>query len=293
MPGIWLALGAYVLWGCFPLYFYHLSHVSPPEILANRIVWSLAMTLIFTLIVGRMTDLWRLLGQSQGMFWLAVSAQLLAGNWLLFIWAVGQQRAVEASLGFFITPLVSLLLGWLILKERLHPLQGVAAVIAASAILWEMFSLGHLPWVSLGLAFSFGLYGLVRKQFPVDALNGLTVETLWMTPMALIWLGWIWSQGEYQLALGSEMKTSVMLLLLGVVTAVPLLLYNAATKRLDLSLVGFIMYINPTLQFLIAVFVLQETSPPQRMVTFLLIWIALAFFVAGLWRRTRTYRKIV
>jgi chloramphenicol-sensitive protein RarD len=286
MQGLWLALAAYVIWGCFPLFFSLLSSVAAGEVLAHRVIWSLLATLLIILLLKRRQALWQLLHQPRALAWLALSALLIASNWLIFIWSVGQQRVLEASLGYFMTPLVSLVLARILLKEKLHIWQALAGWLAAAAVLWELYSLGSLPWIPLSLALTFGFYGLVRKQQPVDGMLGLTVETLWMLPVAMVWLGWMLWAGQ-NLQFGESMQLSLLLMASGVVTATPLLLFAAAAQRLDLSVVGFIMYVNPTMQFLSAVLILNEDYPPQRLITFALIWAAMLLFMWGLWQARR------
>lgn len=285
MQGLLLAIAAYAIWGGFPLFFHYLSHVSATEVLAHRIIWSLLATLLIGILLGHWRSLIRLIINKQQMAWLAVSSLLIAVNWLIYIWAVSEQRVLEASLGYFITPVMSLLLARLVLKERLHKLQVAAAVFAVIAILWELISLGALPWVGLSLSIAFALYGLIRKMHPVDGLNGLTAECLWLIPLTVIWLGgqaWL-VPGE--LAFGSDNFTTSMLVSAGLITALPLVLFAMAAKRADLSVVGFFMYLNPTLQFLIGVFVLHEAYPPERLVTFILIWIGMLLFIVGMWQQ--------
>lgn len=287
MHGLLLAIAAYAIWGGFPLFFHYLSHVSATEVLAHRIIWSLLATLLIGILLGRWRSLTRLIINKQQMAWLAVSSLLIAVNWLIYIWAVSEQRVLEASLGYFITPVMSLLLARLILKERLHKLQATAAVFAVIAIIWELVSLGALPWVGLSLSIAFALYGLIRKMHPVDGLNGLTAECLWLIPLTLIWLGWQAWLVPGPLAFGSDSFTTGMLVSAGLITALPLVLFAMAAKRADLSVVGFFMYLNPTLQFLIGVFVLHEAYPPERLITFALIWIGMLLFIAGMWQQRK------
>ncbi|SFX01733.1 EamA family transporter RarD [Marinospirillum alkaliphilum] len=286
MQGLWLAVAAYVIWGCFPLFFSLLNSVAAGEVLAHRVIWSLLATLLIILLMKRRQQLWQLLQQPRALGWLAVTSLLIGSNWLIFIWSVGQQRVMEASLGYFMTPLVSLVLARILLKEKLHIWQALAGWLAAAAVLWELYSLGSLPWIPLSLALTFGFYGLVRKQQPVDGMLGLTVETLWMLPVAMMWLGWMLWAGQ-NLQFGESMQLSLLLMASGVVTATPLLLFAAAAQRLDLSVVGFIMYINPTMQFISAVLILNEDYPPQRLITFALIWAAMLLFMWGLWQARR------
>lgn len=285
MHGLLLAIAAYGIWGGFPLFFHYLSHVSATEVLAHRIIWSLLATLLIGILLGRWRNLIRLIINKKQMAWLAVSSLLIAVNWLIYIWAVSDQRVLEASLGYFITPVMSLLLARLILKERLHKLQAAAAVLAVLAIIWELISLGALPWVGLSLSIAFALYGLIRKMHPVDGLNGLTAECLWLLPFTLIWFGWQAWFLPGDLAFGGDDFTTWMLVGAGLITALPLVLFAMAAKLADLSVVGFFMYLNPTLQFLIGVFVLHEAYPPERLITFVLIWIGMLLFIAGMWQQ--------
>ncbi len=291
MQGLVLAVLAYSIWGIFPLFFSYLNHVSPVEVLSHRIIWSLVATFSLGLMLQRGRLLVKALQDKKTLIWLGVSSLLIAVNWLVYIWAVGQHRVLEASLGYFIMPVVSLLMGRLILKEALHPLQAWAGVLAAVAVLWELWSFGALPWVGVVLSFAFAFYGLVRKVHPIDGLNGLTIETLWLLPLALGFVGWQLLSADSQMGFGLDNTTTTLLIVSGFLTALPLVLFAMATSRINLSIVGFIMYINPTIQFLIGVFVLNEHFPPERMVTFILVWIALFLFVAGLWQQLRQKRS--
>lgn len=289
MQGLLFAIAAYVIWGCFPLLFSYLSSVSPLEVLSHRILWSLAATFIVGLLLGRGRKLLQTFADKQLLMWLALSSLLITVNWLIYIWAVANQRVLEASLGYFITPVMSLLLARWLLKEQLHPLQAWAGILATIAIVWEWLSLGSLPWVGLSLSLAFALYGLIRKKHPVDGVNGLTLETLWVAPFALLWLFWQTASPEHTLAFGHSTALSLLLVSSGLLTALPLVLFAMAASRIDLSVVGFIMYVNPTIQFLIGVFVLNESYPPQRLVTFAFIWIAMLLFLAGLWQKRKQY----
>lgn len=292
MQGLTLAVLAYSIWGIFPLFFSYLNHVSPVEVLSHRIIWSLVATFSLALILGRGRLLRKALEEKTTLIWLGVSSLLIAVNWLVYIWAVGQHRVLEASLGYFIMPVVSLLMGRLILKEALHPLQAWAGVVAAIAVLWELWSFGALPWVGVVLAFAFAFYGLVRKVHPIDGLNGLTIETLWLLPLAAGFVGWQTLSQPSDMGFGLDTSTTVLLICSGFLTALPLVLFAMATRRINLSIVGFIMYINPTIQFLIGVYVLNEHFPQERLVTFILVWLALLLFVAGLWRQLRQNRAV-
>lgn len=285
MYGLIFAIAAYVIWGSFPLYFSYLNSVSAVEVLSHRILWSLLATLLVGLLLGRGRKLIRTFADRKLLLWLALSSLLIAINWLIFIWAVSQHRVLEASLGYFITPVMSLLLARWLLKEQLHPLQAWAGVLATIAVLWEWISLGKLPWVGLSLALAFALYGLIRKKHPVDGVNGLTIETLWLAPLALLWILWQASNSDYNLAFGDTSQLTLLLIGSGLLTALPLVLFAMAATRIDLSVVGFIMYINPTIQFVIGVYVLKEAYPPERLITFGIIWVALVLFIAGMWKK--------
>lgn len=287
MYGLIFAIAAYVIWGSFPLYFSYLNSVSAVEVLSHRILWSLLATTVVGLLLGRGRKLIKTFADKKLLLWLALSSLLIALNWLIFIWAVSQHRVLEASLGYFITPVMSLLLARWLLKEQLHPLQAWAGILATIAVLWEWLSLGSIPWVGLSLALAFALYGLIRKKHPVDGVNGLTIETLWLAPVALMWILWQATNVDYNLAFGESSQLTLLLIGSGFLTALPLVLFAMAASRVDLSVVGFIMYINPTIQFVIGVFVLKESYPPERLITFAIIWIALIFFIAGMWKKHR------
>jgi len=282
--GLILAVTAYTIWGFFPLYFSYLNSVSSVEVLAQRIIWSLVATLTIGLLLGYGKKLLIALKDKKLVSWLGLSALLISINWLVYIWAVGHNRVIEASLGYFISPVVSLILARIFFKERLHPLQTWAGVIASIAILWEFIALGQLPWVSIILAFAFALYGVVRKHCSVDGISGMTIETIWLLAPALLWISWQSVETSNSLQFGSEYTITFLLIGVGFLSALPLVLFAMATRRIDLSVVGFIMYINPIMQFLIGVFVLEESYPPERLFTFALIWFALLLFTMGLFK---------
>ncbi|MDC9725685.1 MAG: EamA family transporter RarD [Gammaproteobacteria bacterium] len=286
--GLLLAITAYSIWGFFPLYFSYLNSISSFEVLAQRIIWSLVATLSIGLLLGYGNKLLAAFKNIKLIGWLGVSALLIAINWLVYIWAVGQHQVTEASLGYFISPVVSLILARIFFKDNLHPLQVWAGIIATIAILWEFISIGQLPWVSLVLAFAFALYGVVRKHCVIDGINGMTIETMWLLPLALLWIDWQSSSASASLSFGTDNTLTLLLIGVGFVSALPLVLFAMATRRIDLSVVGFIMYINPIMQFLIGIFVLKEPYPPERLITFALIWLALLLFTIGLMSLRKT-----
>jgi chloramphenicol-sensitive protein RarD len=289
LAGIGFGLLAYGIWGFFPLYFRQLSHVPPMDVLSNRAAWA-------CLFVGLLLTLGRRWGKVLAVFrrprqlaMLALAALLVGSNWLVFLWAVANQQVVASSLGYFLTPLVNVMLGLLVLKERLNRLEWVSVGLALAAIANEIAVLGSLPWVSLFLAATFGSYGLVRKQVPVDAISGLWLETLAMLPVCLLYAWWMGQTGHTVFGAGG-LSTVALLAGAGVLTALPLMAFAAATQRLDLATVGMLMYINPTMQFLTAVFIFDEPFQPARLVSFGLIWGGLFVFSWSMWEKVRDRR---
>lgn len=278
--GLVYGLTAYTIWGLFPWYFHLLIQVDPWQVLTQRIIWSFLFVSVIVLLLRHWTPIKAALTQSKILLGLCLSSLLIAANWLIFIWAVGQDRVVESSLGYFITPLVSVLLARIFLKESLDFYRLTAVILALMGVLWLILQLGLIPWVSLSLAASFGFYGLVRKTVPVDSLTGLWIETGILLPFALIWWIWLETQGQSQL-LSEGLQTTSLLIFLGALTAIPLLLFASAAKRLSLTTVGFMMYINPTMQFLTAIYWLKEPFSQQQLIAFLFIWVALVVFSIG------------
>lgn len=291
--GLWFGFGAYLLWGAMPLYFIAMAPASPFEIVAFRVLFSL----VFCLILLTVTRGWRrflaLFRDARLLGIMAVAGVLIYVNWQVYVIATTTGHVIEAALGYFMNPLVTVLLGVLVLRERLRPAQWVAMAISVIAVLVIAVGYGSFPWISLALAFSFGFYGLVKSRMGgrMDAVAGLTLETLWLTPLAVVQLVVVGSL--VGLTFGTEGPGHALILAsAGVVTAVPLLLFAGAARRLPLSIVGFIQYLTPFLQFLVGAFVLGEEMPLERWVGFALVWTALAIFsvdlVAGERRRRRT-----
>jgi chloramphenicol-sensitive protein RarD len=289
--GMLAALFAFVVWGLAPLYFRALGSVPPFEIVAHRLLWSalfLAGLLAFVPLTGGFARA-RAVWQQPRLLALLVLTSLLTGsNWLVFIWAIDAGRLLEASLGYFISPLVSVALGALFLGERLRPLQALAVAIACAGVAWRVWQLGSLPWIPLFLAGTFGVYGLLRKRAPIDAVSGLFVETVLVAPLALAWLGWLHHQGS--LAFGGGGVTDWLLPLTGVITAVPLMMFAVGARRLPLATVGFLQYIAPSLNFLVAVLLFREPFDTTQLVGFALIWLALAVYSADMLRAARATR---
>ncbi len=276
---------AYSMWGVFPLFFHLLRDVPSTEVLLHRVIWSFIFVMVIILLSGQKQRVFQALRNPDLVKGLFFSSMLVTVNWLIYIWSVAQERVLESSLGYFLTPLVSVFLARVFLKEQLDQSRKIAIILAALGILWLIFSLGYLPWVSLSLAISFGLYGLVRKQLEVDTVTGLTLESGIMLPLAMGYWGFLLWQGDSFFYLAGS-RITMLLMVSGVVTALPLLFFASATKKLSLSAIGFMMYINPTLQFVIAVFILNESFDENQLIGFAFIWCALFVFSFGSLRKS-------
>ena len=285
--GILFALSAYGMWGLFPIYFKSVASVSPFEVLSHRIIWSVIFMALFIAASGRWQELMRNIRQKRLLLNLTVSAILISINWVVFIWSVGQGHILDTSMGYFINPLVSLLLGMVILGERLRIIQWLAVLMAVAGVAYQLILLGSLPWVALVLACSFGTYGLLRKQIVVDPFSGLLIETLILSPFALLYLFWLTQHNEL-VFLSESVHMSGLLVAAGIVTSVPLICFAAGARRLTLTINGLLMYITPSLTFILAVVVYDEPLHPDRLVTFALIWTGLILFTAeGVWQSTK------
>jgi chloramphenicol-sensitive protein RarD len=274
--GVAAAAAAYLAWGLFPLYFHALQGVPAGEVLAHRVAWSALFMAALVTALRRWPTVLEQLKRPGAMKTLTASALLISTNWLVYIWSVQSGRVLEASLGYFITPLVSVLLGVVFLREPLSRRQVVAVALAAAGVLWMVLRVGRVPWVALTLAASFGLYGLLRKQVPVDAVAGLLAEVAVLAPLAVGWLLWLTWRGVGHL--GSAPRVTALLILTGVVTAVPLLLFAMGVRRLSLATAGLLLYLNPTTQFALAVWRFGETFTASHAVAFGCIWASLALY---------------
>ena len=286
--GILYGLSAYVLWGMFPLFFKQLQAASAIEVVLHRMVWSLVFVLIVLAVLRR----WNWLGDVRrspalvGKF--AVSALLLAGNWLSYVWAVNNGHVLDASLGYFILPLINVALGFVFLHERPRKAQWVAFALAASGVLWMAVQSGHVPWLALLIAMTFGFYGLMRKTATLGALEGMSLETMLLAPLAVVALLWGGPSGPGSQWPAHDAHTWLFFLLSGPVTAIPLLLFAAGARRVPLSTMGFLQYITPSILALMGVFLYGEPFAGPRAVGFVLIWVALALYTAeGLWAGRR------
>lgn len=284
--GVLFGVAAYGWWGFIPLYFKLVSHLPALEVVAHRTLWVLAMMGTILLLRGKIRKTALKLRDRRTLLALIGSTVFIASNWLTFVYAVNVDRVLHASLGYYINPLVSVLMGVLILKERLRGLQLVSLILAAAGVVVLTYYHGMVPWIALVLAVSFGMYGLIRKIADVDALQGLGVEALFLSPFAMLYLGWLASHGESAF-IGGTLADSLVLPLAGPVTAIPLIWFVAAAKRLRLATVGFLQYIAPTLQFTLAVLAFGEEFTPYHAVCFGLIWAGLGLYSWDTWRSAR------
>ena len=283
---------AYILWGLFPLYIKLVAHVPVLEIVLHRSLWALVFVLALLALRRQFGWLAPVLRQPRTLAIFGLSALLLGGNWLLYVWAVNNGRVLDASLGYFINPLVNVLLGFVVLHERPRPLQWAAVALAAGGVLWLAAGAGHVPWVSLLLAASFGFYGLLRKTAPLGAIEGLALETLLLGPLAAAALLWLGASGQGHFLQGDG-RTDVLLLAAGPATAIPLLLFAYGARRVTLATLGLLQYLGPSIQFVLAVFLYHEPLGASRGVGFALIWAALALYSAESLRRMRRQRVVV
>jgi len=276
VSGVAYAAGAYLIWGFFPVYFHALGGVPALEVLSHRIVWSCAFLLLVITALRRWVGVYERLSKPGTIAWLALSAIAISSNWLIYIWAVNAGRVLEASLGYFVNPLVTVLLGVVFLRESLTRRQWLAVGLAGVGVLFLVLRSDEVPWVALALAFTFGLYGLIRKRVVVDALGGLFAEVGLLFPLAILYLGFLAATGRGHF--GEATPRTLLLSASGVITAVPLLMFAKGVERLALSTVGLLQYINPTEQFAIAVLAFKEPFTASHAVAFALIWASLLLY---------------
>lgn len=289
--GLIFGIIAYLVWGFFPIYFKAIASVPPLQVVSHRIAWSVAFVALLISWRGRWGDLRAAVAERSSLLILMASAILIAINWLVFIIAVEGGQVLQSSLGYFITPFVSVLLGLIFLKERMRRLQLAGLFLAAIGVVILTVSNGSFPWTALTLALTFGSYGLLRKVVKVDSLIGLTVETIFLAPVACGYLLFVTLRGEGAFLAGGT-QISLLLASAGVVTAVPLLLFSAAARRLRLATIGFLQYITPTLHFLLAVLVYDEPFSTIHLASFLLIWAGLASYSWDAYRVMVRHRQL-
>lgn len=275
--GVLCGLGAFAWWGLVPIYFKSVSAVQPMEVLAHRVIWSVVLLVILMLAQQQWRSAIALLRSRRTLLTLVVTTALIATNWFIFIWAVANEYILQASLGYFINPLVNVALGFAFLGERLTRWQTASVALAASGVGYLTVAYGSFPWIALVLAFSFGFYGLLRKTAPVGSLVGLTVETALLLPAALGYLIWLTARQEAAFAAGS-CQLNLLLPLAGVITAVPLIWFAVAARRLRLATLGFLQYLAPTGHFLLAVLAYKEPFTVEHLISFTCIWTALAVY---------------
>ncbi|MGL6112564.1 MAG: EamA family transporter RarD [Rubrivivax sp.] len=284
--GIAYAILAFVMWGLFPLYFRQVSAVPPLEVVLHRSVWSLCFVIAVLAVLRRFGWMRELASQPRRLGLFAISALLLSINWLVYVFAVQSGHVIDASLGYFINPIVNVMLGVLVLHERLRPTQWVAVALAALGVLWLTLMAGRLPWIALVLALSFGLYGLMRKTASLGALEGLALETMLLAPVVVPLLAWLTLRGNGAMGQG-DAALDAWLVIGGPLTALPLLLFAAGARRLPLATIGLLQYLSPTIQLGLGVWVFSETFDRGRLVGFAIIWSALALYSLDGWRRSR------
>jgi chloramphenicol-sensitive protein RarD len=284
--GYLLGITAYAIWGLFPLYFKLLAALPAAEIVVHRAIWS-ALCGALLLLLWKHPGWWQeLRSHPKRLLVLCISGLLIASNWLLYVWAVNSQQMLAASLGYYITPLVNVLLGMLLLGERLRRWQWLALGLAASGVLLHLWQLGHLPWLSLALALSFGFYGVIRKQAPIAALPGLVIETWLLMPMALLWLLFNPQAISAQTSFWSS-STALWLLAAGPITLLPLLCFNAAARHLPYTTLGFLQYMAPTLVLIQAVWLFNEQLDNHKLLAFAFIWAGLLIYSMDAWLALR------
>jgi chloramphenicol-sensitive protein RarD len=291
--GIIYTAGAYILWGFLPIYWKLIDTVSAGEILANRIVWSFVFMIVIVLFTrnwsGFITECKNIIKHKKALVGITLASVLISLNWLTYIWAVNADHVIQASLGYYINPLISILLGMIVLKERLTRNQSISFVLAGIGVFYLTFNFGVFPWISFLLAFTFGFYGLLKKMVNVSAMFGLTIETMIVTPIALIYLAAL-PENAFTV---EHITDSVKLLLIGagIATAIPLLLFASGAKQIPLAMIGFLQYIAPTIMLILGVFIYDEVFTSAHLIAFIFIWSALIIYMLSSYRKPVRVRK--
>ncbi|EUD06394.1 protein RarD [Providencia alcalifaciens R90-1475] len=289
--GVLCALGAYFIWGVAPIYFKSIKEVPAEEILTHRIIWSFFFMLLLLTISRHWSYFRQVLKQPKKILVLGVTAVTIASNWLIYIWAVNNGHMLQASLGYFINPLVNVLFGMLFLHERFRRMQWVAVGLALTGVLIQLWQFGSVPIIGLSLAVTFATYGLLRKKLGVDAQTGMTFETLWLLPVGIIFLLFFADSPTSDMTMNSW-HLNILLIAAGIITTVPLLLFTEAANHLRLSTLGFFQYLGPSIMFLLAVFMYGEVMTQELLITFGFIWIALILFTLdALYTQQKLRRK--
>jgi chloramphenicol-sensitive protein RarD len=275
--GVLLALAAFIMWGIAPVYFKQLIHIDAVEILAQRIIWAVLFLIMISLFSSQLHKTIAVLKQPKQLALLSLTACLLGFNWGLFIWSVNNNHMLEASLGYYINPLINVLMGYLFLSERLRRRQGLAVTLALSGVIIQLISFGSVPYIALSLAVSFSIYGLLHKKTHIESIPGLLVEALILLPFAILY--WIFMEPSNTSNMANNnLSTNLLLLSAGIVTTLPLLCFTGAAKRLQYTTLGFIQYIGPSLMFILAIQFYDETLGLKETITFGCIWLALLIF---------------
>ncbi|SDH92987.1 chloramphenicol-sensitive protein RarD [Alteribacillus persepolensis] len=293
LQGVLAAIAAYIIWGFLPLYWKLVGSVPAGEVLAHRIIWALVIMFIILLAIGKWTGVWREIRDVLTSFRkgtaIGLAAIFISLNWFIFIFAVNSDRVIEVSLGYYINPLINVVLATIFLKERLSKAEVFSFILAVAGVLLLTFHYGYMPWAALGLALSFGTYGLIKKMAPIGAWTGLTIETAMMTPFALIFLI-VWNDDPAAVFYGS-IEMALLLMGAGAATAFPLLLFAAGTKRISFALVGFLQYLAPTIMLVLGIFVFREPFSMEQLLSFAIVWIGLMVFTASRSNATWKLRK--
>ncbi|KFZ29326.1 chloramphenical resistance permease RarD [Pseudidiomarina atlantica] len=275
--GVFYAIAAYTMWGVAPIYFKWLQQVPALEILSHRIIWSFVLVLLLMVGLRRLHRIRPVLKNRAQMLRLTLATFLLGGNWFLFIWAINNNRLLDASLGYYINPLLNVAIGMLFFAERMRRFQLVAIALAVTGVLIQVISFGSVPWIALTLAFSFAIYGAIRKRLPVDSMTGLWLETTILLPIMLVYLLFFADSAASDMT-ANTWQLNLMLMAAGIVTTAPLLCFTAAAQRIRYATLGFFQYIGPSLMFILAVWVYGEPLAADKLVTFAIIWTALALY---------------
>lgn len=283
--GLLYALGCYLFWGTFPVFWYPLNHSPMPagQIMAHRVLWSAVFAFLLLVWFKKGGAVWAVFRQPKLLGAFVLSALLVGSNWLVYLWAVVNNRVIDASLGYFINPLFNILLGFIFFKERLNLGQLIAVSLAMAGIVWLAIPAGQIPWIALLLALSFGCYALVRKLVPIDALTGIALETFILLPLALVYLAWCWLNHSLIWQELSPLQFTV-LLSSGAATTLPLLLFTAGARRISMSLLGMLQYLSPSLQLMWGVVLFGEILSGARLTGYLWVWAGVAVFLISAWR---------
>jgi len=290
LDGFAFALGAFLLWGILPFYLKAVAHIPAWEVVTHRVVWSLPVALLIVIAMKRGADVRHALGDRRLLTFAALTAALISINWGVYVWAIANDRAIEGALGYYINPLVNVLLGAVFLGERLNRLQAIAIALASFAVMILTFRAGGLPWVSLALAFSFGFYGFFRKTFPLGPTTGFTIEVVILSVVAVPVIAWLMARGTGHFG-PTGLRDMGLLMLGGPVTTIPLVLYASGARLLRYTTIGVMQYVTPTMIFLIALFAFNEPFSFWQLIAFCFIWAALALYTTSLWQQRARKRQ--